>query len=73
MVKFVHWSLGDTAMLVTMRNSELIDQLILIACGDMDLVSAAVRASAGSPDGEADLKAVVEYIIKHRKPEPVAA
>jgi hypothetical protein len=60
-------------MLVTMKNSDLIDQLVLIAGGDMDLVTQAIRASAGSPDGEADLKAVVDYIVRHRKPEPLAA
>lgn len=59
-------------MLVTMKNSELIDQLVLIANGDMDLVSEAIRTCA-RPDGEADLKEVVDYIIAHRERTPAAA
>jgi hypothetical protein len=60
-------------MLVTMKNSELIDKLVLIAGGDTGLVDAAILASSSGPDGEADLKDVVEYIIANRVPEPVAA
>ena len=60
-------------MLVTMKTSELMDRLLSIAGGDVDLVSRAVRESAGRVDGEADLKAVVDFIIAHRKSEPVAA
>lgn len=59
-------------MLVTMKNSELIDQLVLIANGDMDLVSEAIRVCA-QPDGEADLKEVVDYIVAHRERTPAAA
>jgi hypothetical protein len=59
-------------MLVTMKNSELIDQLVLIANGDIDLVSRAIRACAKA-DEEADLKEVVDYIVAHRVPEHAAA
>lgn len=59
-------------MLVTMKNSELIDQLLLIADGDSDLVNEAIRVSA-TDHNEADLKDVVNYILAHRPPEPVAA
>ncbi len=60
-------------MLVTMKNSDLIDRLVLLADGNIDLVSEAMRASARENDGEADLKEVVNYIVAHRVPEPVAA
>jgi hypothetical protein len=59
-------------MLVTMKNSELIDKLVLIANGDIDLVNAAIRYCAKG-DEEADLKEVVDYIVSHRVPEPAAA
>ena len=59
-------------MLVTMRNSELIEQLVLIANGDIDLVTRAIRACAKANE-EADLKEVVDYIVTHREPEHVAA
>jgi hypothetical protein len=61
------------AMLVTMKNSELIDQLVLIADGNLDLVKEAISASAEGLEGAADLKKVVDYIVLHRasnrKPE----
>lgn len=62
-------------MLVTMKNSELIDQLVLIADGNLDLVKEAISASAEGPDGAADLKKVVDYIVQHRveSREPEAA
>jgi hypothetical protein len=60
-------------MLVTMKNSELIDQLLLIAYGDSALVNEAIRVSASGPNDEADLKAVVDYIMAHQQAEPVAA
>jgi hypothetical protein len=60
-------------MLVTMKSSELIDKLLMIAHGDSRLVDAAILASSTGPQGEADLKDVVDYIISHRVPEPVAA
>ena len=61
-------------MLVTMKNSELIDQLVLIADGDLELVKEAISDSAEGADG-ADLKKVVDYIKLHRAPirEPEAA
>ena len=60
-------------MLVTMKNSELIDQLVLIADGNTGLVDEAIRASINGPDGEADLKEVVDYILLHSVPESAAA
>jgi hypothetical protein len=60
-------------MLVTMKNSELIDKLVLIADGDMGLVQRAISACAEGPDGAADLKRVVEYIQQHRQPLPQVA
>jgi hypothetical protein len=48
-------------MLVTMKNSALIDQLVSIAGGNIDLVN------------EADLKEVVDYIMARRAREPAAA
>jgi hypothetical protein len=60
-------------MVVTMKNSELIDQLLTIANGDSDLVNEAIRVSATGPNNEADLKDVVAYIVAHRAPESVAA
>lgn len=59
-------------MLVTMKSSELFDQLVEIADGDVRLVEDAVRNCASGPSGEADLKDVVQYILDHL-PEPLAA
>lgn len=61
-------------MLVTMKSAELIDKLVVIADGNIDLVQEAINASAEGDDG-ADLKKVVEYIVSHRErqPEPAAA
>jgi hypothetical protein len=53
-------------MLVTMQNSELIDKLVLIADGDIELVQDAIRAAA-EPTTGADLKKVVQYITAHRR------
>jgi hypothetical protein len=53
-------------MFVTMQNSKLIDKLILIACGDIDLIQDAIRCSA-APNSGAGLKNVVQYIIAHRR------
>jgi hypothetical protein len=60
-------------MLVTMKNSELFDQLLVIANGDAKLVEEAIRISAKGPNEEADLKEVVDFIVAHRIPEPAAA
>ena len=59
-------------MLVTMKNSELIDQLVDIADGDFELVQRAIRESAKDENGAADLKDVVDYIVQHRE-QPAAA
>jgi hypothetical protein len=60
-------------MLVTMQNSELIDQLVLIAGGDLELVGEAIRACAKGQQEEADLKEVVDYIVANRAQKPAAA
>jgi hypothetical protein len=60
-------------MLVTMKNSELIDKLVTIADGDLDLVQEAISACAQGTDGAADLKSVVDYIVQHRTKTPAAA
>ena len=52
-------------MLVTMKNSELIDKLVAVAGGNFDLVQEAIRVCA--IDDRADLEKVVEYIESHRK------
>lgn len=52
-------------MLVTMKNSDLIDKLVLIADGDFDLVQEAMRVSAC--DGSAALEDVVAYIAQNRQ------
>lgn len=57
-------------MLVTMKNSELIDKLVLIANGDIELVQTAIRESAEAAGDGADLKKVVEYIVANRQPHP---
>jgi hypothetical protein len=59
-------------MLVTMKNSELIDKLVEIADGNVDLVRDAIRICAEGPEGSADLKKVVDYIIAHREMQPAA-
>ena len=53
-------------MLVTMRNSELVNKLVVLADGNIDLVQNAIRATADK-NGEADLKKVVDYIVKNRR------
>jgi phosphotransferase system HPr-like phosphotransfer protein len=60
-------------MLVTMKNSALIDQLVSLAGGNIDLVNEAIRVCAKGPDEEADLKEVVDYIVAQRATEPAAA
>lgn len=60
-------------MLVTMKNSDLIDKLVVIADGNIDLVQEAIRACAEGPDGGADLTKVVQYIVKHRMTANAAA
>jgi hypothetical protein len=67
--KSVRQSVGpswETAMLVTMQNSELIDQLVVIANGNIDLVHEAIREAAEGSEG-ADLEKVVDYIVRHRE------
>lgn len=54
-------------MLVTMKNSELIDKLVVIADGNFHLVQEAILACAEGPESGADLKKVVEYIQAHRE------
>lgn len=53
-------------MLVTMQNSALIDKLLVIADGDIELVQKAIRSAAGGEEA-ADLNKVVKYIITNRK------
>ncbi|WP_157043165.1 hypothetical protein [Rhodopseudomonas palustris] len=55
-----------------MKNSELIDQLVVVAEGNIDLVSEAIRECAGGPESKADLEKVVDYIVRHRR-APAAA
>lgn len=57
-------------MLVTMKNSALIDKLVLIANGDIELVQAAIRESAEASGDGADLNKVVAYIVAHRQSQP---
>lgn len=59
-------------MLITVQNSELIDKLVMIAKGDVELVHEAIRACAG-PTGAADLKRVVDYITARAPKERAVA
>lgn len=54
-------------MLVSMKNSELIDQLVVLAEGDFGLVEEAIKRSAEGADGVADLEKVVDYIVRYRQ------
>jgi hypothetical protein len=54
----------EVAMLVTMQNADLIDKLVTLANGNIELVQQAIRETAG-PQG-AELRQVVEYIVAHR-------
>jgi hypothetical protein len=54
-------------MLVTMRDSVLINKLLRLANGDLDLVQEAIRNSAGTSNDGADLEKVVDYIVQHRQ------
>jgi hypothetical protein len=60
-------------MLVTMKTSELFDQLLVIANGDARLVEEAIRVCAKGPNEETDLKEVVDFIFANRVAEPAAA
>ena len=52
-------------MLVTMQNSELVNKLVTLADGDIDLVQKAIRSM--SQDGKAaDLEKVVNFIVAER-------
>lgn len=62
----LHRGRGVGPMLVTMRNSELVNKLVVLADGNIDLVQNAIRATADK-NGEADLKKVVDYIVKNRR------
>jgi hypothetical protein len=63
----------DKTMLVTMKSSDLIDKLVVIADGSLDLVREAINASAKDADG-AELLDVIKYIQAHRPTvEPQAA
>jgi hypothetical protein len=53
------------SMLVTMQNSELVEKLMKLARGDIDLVRLAIRESARGATA-ADLERVVDYIVEHR-------
>lgn len=53
-------------MLVSMQNTALIDKLVVIAEGDIDLVQRAIRESAVAPNEPADLEKVVQFIVKAR-------
>jgi hypothetical protein len=61
--------LGEMTMFVTMQNADLVTKLTLLADEDIELVKAAIRASAAPGDG-AKLKDVVKYIVLHRRREP---
>jgi hypothetical protein len=56
-------------MLVTMQNSELVEKLMKLARGDIDLVRNAIRVSARGATA-ADLERVVDYIVEHRASTP---
>ncbi len=52
-------------MLVTTQNSELVNKLLTLADGDIDLVQKAIRTM--SEDGKAaDLERVVNFIVNER-------
>lgn len=53
-------------MLVTMQNAELVNKLMIVAYGDIDLVQRAIR-NAAADTGKADLGDVVQYIRQHRR------
>ena len=59
-------------MLVTMQNSELVEKLVALADGDIDLVQQAIRAI--SAEGKAaELEKVVDFIVRERKARMKAA
>jgi len=49
-----------------MRNDELVDKLLILAGGDLDLLQLAIR-SAASGGKSADLENVVRLIAERRK------
>lgn len=53
-------------MSFTLPNSDVIEQLIMLADGDYDLVQEAIWASTDSPDKPADVEKVMSYIEANR-------
>jgi hypothetical protein len=47
---------------------ELIQKLVRLALGDVELVNRAIRSSVG-PEGAADLGKIIQYIKSHRRTE----
>jgi len=56
------------AKLITINDSEYMEQLMMMANGNLDLIKEAFSASAEGPKGGADLKAVIQYIVTHQAP-----
>jgi hypothetical protein len=50
---------------------DLIQKLVQLALGDVELVNRAIRASMG-PEGAADLGKIIQYIEKNRRHEAAA-
>ena len=59
-------------MLITMRKEELVNKLIALAGGDIDLVQQAVRRAAKGGNA-AELETVVEYIVQQRRSARIEA
>jgi len=60
-------------MLEPKTKQNLIDDLVRLAGGDIDLVRDAIRSSRTRPDEPADLEQIVRYIEQHRAPQPAVA
>jgi hypothetical protein len=77
-LKHTRWGRGMTKtarmmqMLRSKPRSEMMDKLVYLAGGDIDLVNEAIREVRESPTQSADLEKVVEYITAKRA-ELVAA
>ncbi|MBB3931217.1 hypothetical protein GGR25_002267 [Kaistia hirudinis] len=55
------------------HNSALIDKLVRLANGNIELVQEAIRATAKKGGKEADLGDIIDYIVQNRDRQTAAA
>ena len=58
------------ALVFRASRTRLFDKLVVLACGDIDLVQEAIRRSSEKPGEPSRLEKVVEYIVARRHSVP---